>query len=153
MSHLLLKSVFDHFLLSEMEIQTYGRFLVSGRLNQSWYTKEEWELLNGRKYAVWGDIKSFAYQLIKGNKTPLSLKLVFVLSVEETGKIVEKTGKDYNTDDVDGLFLNLHYEKDALHLVTGTSLKLFTLDKGLEHAWDDWVKQFLAENGIPAEQL
>ena len=36
--------------------------------------------------------------------------------------------------------------------VTGTSFKTFTLDKTLEHLWDEMITNFLHQKGIPFEQ-
>ena len=47
-----------------------------------------------------------------------------------------------NPQDVSALFLNIYYENGALTVTTGTSLKVFTLDKTLEHLWDDTVEKY-----------
>ena len=43
--------------------------------------------------------------------------------------------------------------KAGLTLVTGTSVRTFTLDKSLEHAFDSYVKVFLETSGINYEEI
>ena len=48
--------------------------------------------------------------------------------------------------------MNLRFEKNEVHLVTGLSMKVFTLDKTLEHAWDQDMKTFLRMHEIAWEE-
>ena len=45
-------------------------------------------------------------------------------------------------EDVSALFLNVAYEHETLTATTGTSLKIFTLDKTLEQVWDQTVRKY-----------
>lgn len=151
MSSLLIHHVFDNFLLSELEIVTYNQFKIMGRLNKNWYSNEELELLNDREYSLWSEIKPVAYQLIKGNKTPHSFKIIFLLSRENIDKICSRCSS-FTSEDVDALFLNVRYEKGVLHLITGSSMKTFTMDKSLEREWDENMKLFLKKQEIIFEE-
>src|SRR3546814_16634988 len=84
MSNLLMHSIFDNFLLCELDITTFNHFHLSGKLNKEWYTNEELDELE--EYSYWNEIKPFALQIMKGNKTPQSFKIVFILSPENTIK-------------------------------------------------------------------
>lgn len=44
--------------------------------------------------------------------------------------------------DVNGLALNIRYEDGNIICTTALSLNLFTMDKSLEHAWDQMVQRF-----------
>jgi hypothetical protein len=46
----------------------------------------------------------------------------------------------------------VRYEKGNLYLITGTSIKTFTLDKSLEQVWDADMKTFLKHYEISAEE-
>ncbi|MEG1458588.1 MAG: DUF5721 family protein [Acetivibrio sp.] len=153
MGQLLLQEVFDNFLVSDIEIQTANFYKINGRLNKNWFEEEEKELISNREYSNWRELKGLVYQIIKGNKSPQSMKLVFQLSKENTMKIVERAGSSFSMEDVDGLFLNLRYEKGELTLITGTSMKTFTLNKTLEQEWDGNLKQFLKHYEIVFEIL
>lgn len=148
MSKLLIKDVFDGFYLSDLEINTYNKFHISGRLNQNWYTPEEKDALMGREYSLWSEIRPMIFQLVKGNKTPLSFKMVFLANEERLEEILLQTGGRYQSEEVEGLFLNIRYEKGTLHLVTGASLRTFTLDKQLEREWDSYAEKFLKKQEI-----
>lgn len=152
MSSLLVQNIFDNFLLSELDIITNNHFHMTGGLNEAFYSSDELELLAGRKYSTWSEIKPFAFSLIKGNKLPLSIKIVFLLSQENTQNVLKKSGLPIEATDVNGLFLNVRYEKGNLSLITGTSIKTFTLDKSLEQVWDTDLKSFLRQREIPVEE-
>ena len=73
----------------------------------------------------------------------MSFRFTFRLSRENTEKLLTQTGSSFSLEQVDGLLLNLRYDETGLVCTTGTSLKLFTMDKSLEHAWDQMVQKFL----------
>lgn len=143
MSQLLVRTLFDEFLIHEMDIDTATSLHLDGRLNKSWYSSEETEELGGREYGKWSELKPVAYQYIKGNRTPLSMRIVFQLNRPLMEKLLLESGVKDRIEDVGGLYLNLRYDSNGLYLITGTSRKTFTLDKSLEHYWDESVKQFL----------
>ncbi len=153
MSSLLIHNVFDNFLLSEITIHTSKELYISGKLNEDFYSSDELEILNGRKYATWNECKALAYSFIKGNKLPLSIKIVFLLSDENTEKMIVRGGNKFNQNDVNGLFLNVRYDKNGLFLTTGSSIKIFTMDKTLEQLWDNDIKIFLKHHNIAIEEI
>lgn len=151
MGSLLIQKVFDNFLLSEAEITTFAHFSVEGRINQNFYTDEEKEELKVGRYVRWSEIKPYVFSLIKGNKLPLYIKIVMLLSEENSEKLLLQSGASFHKEEVKGLFLNIRYEKDNLIITTGTSVGTFTLDKTLEHYWDESVRKFLKKESIAAE--
>lgn len=151
MSSLLIHSIFDEFLLCELDITTFNQFHVSGKLNKEWYTSEELEELE--EYSRWTEVKPFAFQIMKGNKTPQSIKIVLQFPGRNVLKIIEEMKLQFSSDDISGLYLNIRFEHDEVHIITGTSLKTFTLDKSLEHEWDSYIKNFLKQNSIPFEEV
>lgn len=153
MSNLLIHKVFDEFYVSEMTINTAIELYISGKLNEDFYSSEELEVLNGRKYSTWAENKGFAYSFIKGNKLPLSIKIVFMLSDSNTEILLKNSGVALSANDVNGLFLNIRYEQGNVYLTTGTSIKVFTMDKTLERTWDEDVKLFLKNNNIACEEV
>ena len=151
MSKLLLSQTFDHFLLVEGTITTYNTFRIDGRIHKSFFTDEEMEErgLNTREFSLWKEVKPFCLELIKGKKTPLGFKFTFQLSKENTAKLLASSGiTSIQPENVSGLLLNVRYENGALNVITATNLNLFTLEKSLEHAWDDMVKRFLKQQEI-----
>ena len=51
-----------------------------------------------------------------------------------------------------GLCERIGIDGSRIICVTGTSFKTFTLDKTLEHLWDEMITNFLHQKGIPFEQ-
>jgi hypothetical protein len=150
MAMLLANSMFDEFVLKEMEIQTFTSFHVSGQFFENFFSKEE---LEERSPAVlWGEIRETAFSIIRGNKSPLLMKIVLQLPEASVGRLIESLGGRLRIEDVGGLYLNIRFEKNELHIITGTSIKTFTLDKTLDMEWDSWVRNYLKSKGIEYEE-
>ena len=151
MSRLLLSQTFDNFLLVEGSITTYNTFRIEGRICKDFFTEEEIEErgLKSREFSLWKEVKPFCLELIKGKKTPLGFKFTFQLSKENTAKLLVSSGiTSIQPENISGLLLNVRYDNRSLNVITATNLNLFTLDKSLEHAWDDMVKRFLKQQEI-----
>lgn len=149
MAKLLTQTTFDYLLLKEMELSTFISFTINGQLNDAFFTKEELEERGVNAHtSLWSEVRSIAYSMIKGNKTPLSLKIVFQLPRLLCEELVEQSGGRLKSEEVGGLYLNVRFDKNELHIITGTAIKTFTLDKTLEHEWDLQVKTLLKEQGI-----
>lgn len=152
MAKLLTGTTFDTFLLRELELSTSANFAISGQLNEGFFTKEELEERSERKYIFWGEVRAIVFSMIKGNKTPLSLKLVFQATAEQCESLIRESGGKLRPEDVGGLYMNVRFEKGELHIITGTAIKTFTLDKTLEQEWDLAVKGILKAQGIVYEE-
>ncbi len=149
MSKLLLSDTFDSFLFIEGEIVTFSTFSIDGFLKKEFFEKD---MTPSRTYALWKDIREYAFSLIKGKRTPLSFHFVFGLSETNITRLLQQQ-LTFQPQDVQGLYLNLKYDGQNLTCVTGTSMRLFTLDKSLEEAWDQMVQKFFLKKEIRAEVL
>ncbi len=136
MGALLKKEVFDNFQLREAAITTFASFEIQGILNKSHFENPE-EI--SRNYCLWSEIKAFAFEIIKGNKLPKSIKIVFSAGEELIAEI---------SDNASALFINIIFENNEVIIITGTSLKTFSLDKSVEFLWDEWVCSFFEKNGL-----
>lgn len=150
MAKLLLSEVFDPFYFIEGEITTFNTFSIDGYLKKEFFDKEE---IPERDYALWKDVREFCFSLIKGKKTPLGFRFVLSLSDSNIEKLLLQQGLDFKPQDVQGLYINLKYDGSKLQCITGTSMKLFTMDKSLEHAWDKMVQKFFTKQEIKFELL
>lgn len=153
MSKLLIKDVFDHLYVSEAIITTFNTFQINGQTNKEFYRDDESKELPMADYSTWSKLRPFCLELIKGNKTPSFLKTIFLLPNTETEQLLNNHSIGLTTSDINGLFINIKYSDGQLTCITGTSIKLFTLDKSLEQAFDSYVKQFLSKNEIDFEEL
>ena len=152
MAKLLTNTIFDSFYLKEMDIQTFTNFHISGQFNEDFFTQEELEIRGDNNVTLWSDVKNIAYAIIKGNKTPLSLKVIFQLSKEDTERMVNELAGKLRLEEIGGLYMNVRFDKGELHIVTGVAIKTFSLDKTLEQEWDMEVKRFLKKHEIMYEE-
>lgn len=152
MEKLFLRNTFDGFQLVEAVITASNRFVVDGHIREEYYTKEEWAELAEKRISRWGSLRPLCFQMIKGKKTPDSMKLVFRMAEGGTEKLLEKSGLSFQLSDVEGLFFNVLYEKGELKLTSGVSMKLFTMDKSLERFWEQRLEGFLKQSEIVYEK-
>lgn len=148
MSDLLIKEVFDHFLMVEAELFMGTRHVIEGKLQADFFSEEERFAQQGRTYAYWKEMKSLLFLLMKGQKTPLSFRIVLMLSKENMVRLLERVSSPLQLEEIGGFFLHLNFEKKVLRCITGTNLHVFTLDKLLDQEWDNNVKTFLRKKGI-----
>lgn len=153
MSKFLIGTAFDAFWLSEAAITTSVTYTIDGSLHPEFFDTQETELLTeqGRNYALWKDMRPFCFSVIKGKKTPLYFKIVFLLSRKNTEKLIQNHHLSFSLDDIFGLFVNFQYDGKNLICTTGTSLRIFTLDKTLDHLWDEMIQKFFKQQQIPFE--
>lgn len=152
MAKLLMNTIFDSFLLREMELQTFTGFTITGQQNDAFFTKEELEERGENRSVLWSEVKPIAFSMIKGNKTPLSLKIVFQLPKDSCSGLISRLGGRLRIEEIGGLYLNIRFDKGELRIITGTAIKTFTLDKTLEQEWDAQVRNILKEQGISFEE-
>lgn len=147
MSHLLLADTFDNFSFIEGEVVTFNTFTINGYIQKEFFESEE----KLPEYSSWKNIREYCFSLIRGKRTPLSFKLVFSLSPENISRLISQNQLDFQPESVKGLYLNIKYEAGSLKCITGTSLTIFTLDKSLEHAWDENIQKFFMQKQIAFE--
>lgn len=146
MAHLLLKETFDSFSFIDADITTYNSFHMDGYLQKEFYPEGE---APNRDFSYWKDVREFCLNIIKGKRTPLNFKIVLSLGEEKFQSFLSGRGiTTMNAPEIQGLYLNFRYDGTSLQCVTGTSTKVFTLDKSLEQQWDLWASEFLKKSGI-----
>ena len=111
------KEKYDSFYLYEARVKTKLDYYVNGRLNREYFDTEAQADLP--EYIEWKDIKATVYAYLKGERLPIGFKIILMFNRE-----------------------NVVYEHETLSVTTGTSLKIFTMDKTLEHIWDDTIKKY-----------
>lgn len=77
---------------------------------------------------------------------------MFQLPQAACEKMIADHALPLEIENVFGCFLNFQYKDGKLLLTTGTSLKIFTMDKSLDHVFDEEVRQFLLKNEIAFEE-
>ncbi|MGI6070282.1 MAG: DUF5721 family protein [Blautia sp.] len=155
MSNLLKGNTFDTFWLSEAVITTFNTFTIDGNMHLEFFDPVLAKSLesSGRTNSYWAEIKPFCFSIIKGKHTPLNFKIIFQLSREHMEQALENSDTGLLPENVAGMFLNLQFNGTEITCTTGTSLRLFTLDKSLDVLWDNMVLAFFKQHGIAFEQL
>jgi len=128
MNSLLKNDVFDKFELREININTFASFSINGKKAEE----------DTAKYCIWGEIKPYAFDIIKGTRLPRLIKVIFSLDPESVPGVKGASA----------LFLNITYENDSINCITGISMKNFTLDRSAEYAFDAYIADFFKENNI-----
>lgn len=144
-THLLLKDTFDNFQFIEGEIVTFNKFSIDGFVQKNFYEDTQ----NLPEYSYWKHVRDFCFSIIKGRQTPLSFRFIFRLSPQNTKLLLEQSQLDFQPQNVQGLYLNISYDSNGLKCITGTSLKLFSMDRSLEKTWDGMVQKFFEQKDIP----
>lgn len=150
MTKLLLTESFDPFYFIEGEITTFATFRIDGFLKKSFFDEDT---CPEREYILWKDVREYCYSIIKGKKTPLGFQFVLGLSNSNIEKLLRQRELSFQPQDVRGLYINLKYDGTKLVCITGTSMNIFTMDKSLEHAWDEMVQKFLLQKELKFEEL
>ena len=155
MNQLLKTELFDPFWLVEASVTTYNTFTIDGRLHKNFYDLQTQEALKDsrRTYSLWQEVKPFCLSVIRGKNTPLSFKIIFQLSRENTERMLQKSGLSLAPEDISGLFLNILFSESGLTVTTGTSYHIFTMDKTFDTFWDKAVLSFFIQHDISYEQI
>ena len=141
MTKLLAGDTFDTFLFSEGSVTTFTTFLVDGTWHPEFFKEEQSAL-------TWKLVRPLLYNIIKGKNTPVHMRIVLKLADYNVESLLRSADVPFTKEEIDGLFLNLTYAKDEVSVTTGTSLRIFTLDKTLDRVWDDMVRRFFQTRGI-----
>lgn len=155
MTKLLSGRSFDSFLLEEASLSMQVTWHLDGRINRNFYTSEEWEDASTHPYPLiaWEDVRGNMRELIRGRKTPCSMSIVLQLRPDLMRKILVKEGYSQLIDNVGAMALNVRYDGTEVTLVTGISLKSFSLDKNADRIWDETMEKFLASREIGFEKM
>ncbi len=141
--------IFDSWLVREVNIVTFNTFTIDGRIRQGYYSERELEENKIEELSSWKALKPFCYSLIKGKKLPESFQITLQLGPDEVEEFLKNAQLDFSVNQVAGLYLNLRYENQVLHCITGTSLHVFTLDRQIEYEWDESVRLYFKDRKIP----
>ncbi len=143
----------NNYLLVSANITTDLTYTIDGHIQSTFYSPDELESLhmNDLVYMPWSIAKEKVFQLIKGKKTPMQLKLVLRVSEATLQSILSESNSSLNSNDIDGFFLNILFQENQLNVICGISYKIFTLDKQLEDDFSNSLITFFKSNNITCE--
>jgi len=155
MSRLFSGNTFDSFLLAEGSLQTAVTWQVSGRLNKDFFEKEVREDPGQfpYDYAAWSDVRPSLRELIRGKRAPVSFQFILHLKPDYMEAMLEKEGDDELKNCVGAFVLTIRYREGEATLLTGISMKSFTMNKNADRLWDSAVRRFLQSKDIAFEPL
>lgn len=142
MNQLLVNERFDSFYLYEARVKGALDYFIGGKLNKDYYEEEELNELGDTEYILWAKVKHVVYELMKGKKLPINFKIILMFNRDNIKRLIEMNNLPVKPEDVGALFYNIHFEAGQLNVTTGTSLKVFTMDKRLEQLWDENVEKY-----------
>jgi len=148
-SQLFVGDTFDSWLVREVVIVTFNSFTIDGRIRQGYYSERELEENKIEELSSWRTLKPFCFSLIKGKKLPESFQITLQLPPPDVEEFLKNAQLDFTVDQIAGLYMNIRYENNVAHCVTGTSLKVFTLDKQIDFEWDEATRLYFKDRGIP----
>ncbi|MBE5958032.1 MAG: hypothetical protein E7254_04110 [Lachnospiraceae bacterium] len=146
MNSILINDTFDFLLANEVSVTTYCDFHIDCHLNSKYYEEDELNELKDTHFVSWNKIKPLCFELIKGKKVPDKFKFSLLLGSGNYEKVVELSGTSLSSDSIDALFMHITYDNGSLTVISATSLSVFTMDKSIEHYWDDYVTKFLTKH-------
>lgn len=152
MVKLFYQPIFDQFYVKELTVRTFFDFSINGRRNMEYYSLEEQEIKKQQPKVYWKEVKSFIFQIIKGNRTPLALNLVLQFGEEQTKQILKLCGSEINLEDSIALYINIRFESGKLILTSGVARAMFTLDKTLDRVFEQELMTFLKNADIAIQQ-
>lgn len=138
--------IFDDFLFLEGNVMSNCSYTLNGRLNKSIYSTEELSSVSEPFLASWHDIKPIFSSMVNtvfSDTHNIKYHLTLCLSPEQTRKLLVNSQSLITFNDIESLHINIRYENGKIICTTGTSLKIFTLDKSLEQYFDRYTINFL----------
>lgn len=144
MTLLLRGDLFDSWEVTEAKVETFFELSVNGRLKKDFF--EEPDTVQ-REFAKWGEVKEIFFQAVKGKRLPGMLRIVLAADRERTKQILKECGKEQEEAGA-SLYLNIRYSASGCQVISGVSHAGFTMDKTLDSAWDEALREFLKKNGI-----
>ncbi len=154
MSKLLSSECFDSFLLEEATIRMAVTYSIDGHLNKDFYEEDVWNDANERPYDYqpWSELRDRCRAVIKGSRAPIFFQFTLRLKPEFVPSTLKEVDEQATIDAISALAMNIRLENNQLHVVSGVSMKTFTLDKSADKIWDNTVKKFLTSKGIEYEE-
>ena len=133
--------IFDKFLCVDASFITHCSFTIDGRKPAPSQDEDEFE--------TWEYIRPYAFSIIKGKELPKSFKIVLKLS--RANALSTLNSFDEAADPEAGFFINIRYDADGIHIITGTSTASFDLGRTIDKGWDELVTKFLNKSEIAYE--
>ena len=131
MNILFKESPFDGFEVRELSIVAFCELKIIGALSKT--VKARNPETQNRAFALWSEVKPYAFNFIKGGVKPEGIKIIF------SGA---KTLLDEISPNAAAVFINMFYDAESVRFTAGVSQKEFSLNKDLDIKWEEYVTEF-----------
>jgi len=155
MAELLMKETFDSFLIREASLTTFCTFTIDGTWHETYFGGGDTAPAESKKPSLtpWSVLRPRLFDLIKGQHTPLALKIVMQSSAESTGRLLSSISLDGLAASVYGLYLNIRFDGNGILLTTGSAQQSFPPNPDIDAMWDREVKRLLSGAGLAFEDI
>ena len=111
----------DHFLLQEAVITQAATYTIDGSFHPDYYEPEELDTLHlqNLSYLPFSLLRPSCLKIMQGKKKPLFFKFVFLLSPENQEKTITRSGTDFTSKDISGMYVHFIYKNEVLTCTTG----------------------------------
>lgn len=149
MQLLLQMEFFDSYCFTAADIRADMSYHLDGHINTVYYSTEEITSYFAftKPYVPWKLARDKVFTLIKGKRTPTTMKVVLKLNTQMQQELLT-LDNSFQQEICDGLFLNILFQENRLTIVCGVSYNIFTMDKALETEFAGWFLQLLQKEGI-----
>jgi len=150
MGALLMSDKFDFLEVRGIDLTTFTHFNISGQ--KIVQAESEADSDDDDKpeekvkttYCKWEEIRPFVHNFIKGGAKPSYMKLIFSLESGEAHKL---------HDNAAAMYLNITYNGEEVFFTSATAQRGFSLDKSLDHVWEDYLVEFFRANEISVREI
>lgn len=151
MNKLLGSESFDSFYLEEATIVTFNTFVIDGHTVSTYYEGtdvNDTEMPTPAPYSTWKQMRPILFSLIKGNRSPISIKMTLHAGDNYLNRLKQKPEVAPHANDIKALAVNIRFENNTLKCITGTSYHTFVMDKTIDNIWDSDFVSSLTAMGI-----
>lgn len=137
---------FDSLLFDNAHFRVFTDFIIDGRVNSSYFDNDD--EARSLSNLPWARFRNICFNIIKGNRKPVSFKIVLKLdslSVRDFEESEQIKTDDYN---INGLYLNIRYDSGSITCITGISASVFSIDKTVERLFDHYIHKYFMEKNI-----
>lgn len=133
---------FNSFYMLEASVKSDITYFFRGELNASYNVQSDETDKNSSKHIKWASIKDIIMSIVLKEELPIEIKLCLMFNRDNIESLIEKNNLPFSIEDVSNLSINIYYSNKNMVITTGTALNKFTMDKSLEHIWDETVEKY-----------
>ena len=95
---------------------------------------------DGGRYVSYGDIRPLLFEHLKGSKLPSLFRVVLC---RDAAQVLPLISKEPGSTMISLFLIRIEYTGETLDVISGVSYDTFSMEKDVERAWDDRVRNFL----------